>query len=280
MNFFAPFYGGLLHHDHSIIGNPLQAEGFAYLGLGLMLMLTFAIYLASKFLQKLYQNHWLLFWLGVGFVVYASYGLIYWGTIPLVISPMPHFFLTDDFRTNGRFFWTPWYMLMTFALTTVLHSKQSPSRKLLIMIILTLIQLIDTAGYTVQAKTNLKTAMQKQFLPQETVIEHLISQSKIVIYTPRANCPHSPASFPLMVSSQFLAALNHTPINTAYTAHTVISKSCPANFVPQLYPQLWISERHSTSQEIQQALKTQPQACQIIENGYYCLIHSPLQSPS
>ncbi len=276
MNLLAPFYGGILSQYQSLIGYPGQDEGFAYLGVGLNIMLLSALALTRTQLKHIAQSYFALFALMIFFFVYAIYGNLFLGHIYLLTLPLPHsFFLTDTFETNGRFFWPCFYILLSFGIATLL--KKAPRTALIFLPLLTILQLFDTAGYT-HAMQNRLTQNMSPPTSQQQAIAQLMQKSKIIIYSPTIKCKTlSKTSYLLLIQTQLLAAQNHIPINTAYTAHFMKTAICEDDTLQfqNLYPQLLISETGSPSPAIQTLLQTKAGTCQIIENGYYCLIQHP-----
>ena len=272
MNLVAPIYGGALHHDQSLIAGPGQKEGFAYMGLGLILMIPIALYCIRRSFLRLIRAYGSLLILALCFFIYAIYGLISWGHLIIAHYQTPLFFITYSFRMNGRFFWPCMYILMSFAIATLL--KKNPKRACFVLPILLALQLFDTAGYTHDVRLNLQTAMQP-FPESKQQIMAIMRQSKIVIYQPVMNCLSlTPDADHLLIQTQYLAAYSHIPMNTAYTAHYIQEINCPDDSLrfKTIHPQLLVSDTEVPSAPIQKLLKKQSHDCKIIENGYYCLV--------
>ncbi|MCX7123843.1 MAG: hypothetical protein NTV32_09340, partial [Gammaproteobacteria bacterium] len=271
MNLLAPFYGGMFFHDQSVMAGPGQKEGFAYMGLGLILLFPIALYCVRGRFRSLMHTYRGLLILMLLFFIYAIYGLIALGHWVIAHYTSPLFFLTYSFRMNGRFFWPCIYIFMSFSIVALL--KKAPKSACVVLPLLIVLQLFDTAGYARDLRSNLQTVMHP-FSEHQQQIMALMRQSKIVIYQPVMNClSMTPNADHLLIQTQYLAAYTHTPMNTAYTAHYVQEINCPDDTLrfKHIYPQLLVSDIEAPSVEIQTLLQSDPRACKMIDHGYYCL---------
>ncbi len=270
MNLLAPVYGGWLFHDRALLALPTQWEGFAYLGWGLILMFILACFLQRASLRTLCKNYRPLLIATFLLFIFAIYGSIDLGSIHIIRIGAPHFFLTYDFRTNGRFFWPCFYLIMGFSLKSVLSKR--PNASLLILPALLLVQVFDTSGYTLIAKAALTQNMQAPSA-QIQAISALVQQSQAVVIYPPMACPYTnEGNLALM---QYLAAKAGVPINTAYTAHFESSDHChdEAPLFAKKAALLLVSPLTTPSETIKQQLKTAPSNCQIIGAIFYCLVN-------
>ena len=271
MNLLAPVNGGVFD-TRSWIG-PAQGEGFAYLGLGLIIMIVFALVLTKNRFKAAAQQYRPLLMVGLFFFIYAIYGSIYLGTIKIIQWGAPHFFLTYAFRTNGRFFWPCSYILLGFAVATLL--AKIPRKACLILPMLIALQLFDTSGYTKGVKSILESNMQP-FSEQQKLILKLIQQSKMVIFYPKMHCPgFDIPAYILLIQTQLLSAREQVPFNTVYAAHVDNPGSCTdqAGQFKALTPQLLVANQTLPSPTMQMLLRTAPQDCQITGGAYYCLFN-------
>ena len=268
MNLLSPFYGGWLAHDQNLVAYPAQQEGFAYLGLGLMAMLGLAIILNFQALNVLTKRYWALIGTGILFFVIATLSHVYIGHYRVMVYQTPVFFLTGDFRTNGRFFWPTWYILMSLGILGLLRGQRT--RIPLLILLLILLQLFDVSGYL----KSIKNSLRSDFTPSAVnpSIQASLRESKIAVFYPKMACPNmTPTDYQLLASTQLLTSRANLPINTAYIAH-FISPNCgdDAPLFPQLNPKLLVSSVDNPSPTIQTLLKTSPHACQLINTVYYC----------
>ncbi len=273
MNFLAPLYGGYFAHGSIFIWR-YQEEGFAYLGLGLIALIGYAFYLLKAQFQTVMYAYWSLFWLSILFLIYATYGSIDFGHFELVRYRVPFFFLTEDFLANGRFFWPCTYILLSFAVATLL--KKAPKMACIVLPGLLALQLFDVSPYTAGVKASLQNIFVSNNTPANIMIMSKMKQAKLIIYYPRFNCnTMSKQEYALLIQTQLLAAYSHTPINTAYTAHAGIAgpQNCGDDSpkLAAMSPQLLIAEVADPSPTMRNILRTDPAKCSVIGAVYYCV---------
>ena len=269
MNLSAPVYGGVLFHDQPLLAYHEQYEGFAYLGWGLIILIVIALFLTHGRFKQLLGAYRPLLIASLALFIYAIYGSIYLGTIKIAQFGAPHFFLTYDFRANGRFFWPCSYVLLIFAVATML--QRAPRWACWLIPILLVLQFFDIAGYTHDAKVVLAKDMSAP-APQTQVISKLIQQSKIVIFYPEMACP-ALLGYDLLAQTQLLSAKAGIPINTTYTTHFESNTHCQdqSGQFKNLRPALLISPVSAPSPTILTLLKNTPTRCQVINQVYYCM---------
>lgn len=271
MNLLAPVYGGWLTHDQYLVSSG-RSEVFAYMGLGLVLLICIALFLQRKRLTLLFKQYRALCWVGVGFFVYSIYGALYFGSHPLLIYGVPHFFLTCDFRVSGRFFYPLAYMLMTFSVVSVLNKR--PKLAVFVLPFLLLIQFAEDAFYFKSAEETLQTMYTPLPItnPNSIEIAHWIAEAKIVVFYPKNSCPTMQGlELQTLTDLQLASAKQDVPINSAYLAH-FRSPSCgdDAHAFPHLNPKLLVSTVETPSPTIVQLLKQDPAVCKTLGQVYYC----------
>ncbi len=261
---------------------PEQDDAIAYLGAGLIALILIAIFLSKSQFKKLAQKYYSLLVIGLLFFIYAVYGHIDWGKHELINLPALRFFITYDFRSNGRFFWPCTYILLCFALVTVL--KKTPKTACFILPLLIVAQIFDLHPYFKSTQQSLNSAFQiSGTASTDTEIMAKMTQSKLIVYYPRLGCNQiNVQEYNLLITTQELASRTHTPMNTAYTAHAggkrerkICDDDSPRfNYI---YPQLLVSDTDRPSPTMINVLHSDPTKCKIIGQGYYCL-YSPIES--
>lgn len=123
-NLAAPFCGGYFLHC-SFDGTGGQGEGFAYLGLGILGLLSITmVYWCSK-IKIIAKPHLPMLLMIFSYVIYALSNHIYLGDHLLFDNPLLNILkpLSDTFRASGRFFWPAFYGLIFIALLGILTLK-------------------------------------------------------------------------------------------------------------------------------------------------------------
>ncbi len=123
-NGYAKFFGELK------MQNPMQYDGFAYLGCGFLALIVFSFfYFLKNYLQTLtlIKRHYFLLIFLVGFVVFAITKNVTLGESIVLSYPSPHFVdvLGGFFRAPARFFWPTYYFVLitTCVVVTKLNVK-------------------------------------------------------------------------------------------------------------------------------------------------------------
>lgn len=125
-----------------------QGEGFAYLGLGTLLLLLWALPVLLAGTARVAWRRWLP--LTVVCLLMATFALshrITVGSTVLLELPLPHWgaLLGGAFRASGRFVWPLVYLLLVVALWSV--SRLQPARVGAVLLgIAVAVQFADTAG--------------------------------------------------------------------------------------------------------------------------------------
>ncbi len=282
MNLLAPFYGGYFGTGNIDL-NPFQEEGFSYLGLGLMALclITVAAF-SKKELHTLLKRHKNLLIVALLFLIYALYGHLGVGKLELINLPTPkNCFITWDFRSNGRFFWPCFYLLMSFAIGGLI--KQAPKAACIILPLGLIVQLWDVSGYFASTRAHLKTVFSiSNTLQADQAIIHQMQQSTLVIYYPKFDCDMSYSEYHLLIKTQELAAIAGVPINTAYVAHVNAAVEKPrcgddSPKYPEHSPQLLVAEPNHLSPTMRHLLARHPKQCKLIAGNEYCLEHKPVR---
>lgn len=209
-NLAAPFCGGSL--CTFVDGTGGQYEGYAYLGLGLLLVLLVAVVTRPGEAWRLVRSHGWLVLLMAGFTVYAMSNKIVWQHHILIHLPpvavLDH--LTGTFRTAGRFIWPAIYGLLFAGLYLLL--KRRDALAVLVVTAGVVIQLYDVRA--VQA-----TVWEKAHLPGHSLEKPWLAafqQAKGLYLFPAYGC--GKVKDDSILKYQYRAAYSGTPINTGYMA--------------------------------------------------------------
>ncbi len=128
-----------------------QYEGYAYLGFGVMALCLFAFVGALIFRQCKALDRRELVFVAVAFaaLVVASCGvLVSFDDTVLFRIPYPHIFnkIWSTFRSNGRFIWGAWDVLVIAVLVGVLVKYPKIAARMIIVVCVVL-QIVDLRGY-------------------------------------------------------------------------------------------------------------------------------------
>lgn len=133
-----------------------QYEGFAYLGLGMLILLIMAVLGIAGLLfierpklspVKYFREHYrqfLMLVLFALFVILASGPIFTFGGYKIIGIPLPGVIgkIADIFRSNGRFIWVSFYVLM-LAVIVIADRIMRKSMKMVILVAALIIQIID-----------------------------------------------------------------------------------------------------------------------------------------
>ena len=127
MNLLAPVCSGELGYFYECAydGTGGQYEGLNYFGLGVLLLLAFAMatqWFTVKALPRRYPG---LTVLSIVFLLYALSNVIYVGSHRVLSYPLPSFVdpLTGTFRASGRFFWVVGYLALFSTIAALLTER-------------------------------------------------------------------------------------------------------------------------------------------------------------
>lgn len=124
MNLLSPFCGGRVALCNGM-RDAQQGEGLNYFGLGLLLLLPFAIAAASLRARELVRRYPALLLVMLMLALYAFSNRIYWGQHKVLSYDLHSAFnpLIGTFRASGRFFWPVGYLVLFATLAVVLKRR-------------------------------------------------------------------------------------------------------------------------------------------------------------
>jgi uncharacterized protein DUF6311 len=219
MNVLAPVYpspGSLLGRwfrgDPDATGG--QYEGFNYLGLGLLLLLPLALWLARSDLRRLFRVHWPLAAACGALTLWSFSNHVYLGHRLVLSLPSPPEILTQ-FRAPGRFFWPVTYTLLVFAVVAVAKAGRV---WWLALAAAAAIQWADAAGNRGGIQRVLENAQHRR-LDKAAWVE-AIRRHDLVQFVPSWECA-TPEQRSLATEIGYLASIPRTAISSVYTARPV-----------------------------------------------------------
>ncbi|MGE5182815.1 MAG: DUF6311 domain-containing protein [Acidobacteriota bacterium] len=149
LSWLVPLHSGIAGDGRwiaNVMATPWQYEGYAYLGLG-CLMLLVALLPEARTLRGVIARHAWLFAAVVACCVLALSNHVYFGSHELVAYPIPRLlgWIPRQFRSPGRFVWLPTYVLVIFLLHRGL-TRFGRGRRFAVMIVAVAVQLADARG--------------------------------------------------------------------------------------------------------------------------------------
>jgi hypothetical protein len=229
MNLLTPVVPQLssLFNMHTIIdATGGQYEGYNYLGAGFLLLLFFAIVLATRADFRFLRSH-AIFMLGLlCCVLFALSNVAYVGKYLLWSISVPDYLAA--FRSSGRFIWPVTYFLLAFALFA-LKGKPAPVR-LFIVIACIGLQWADTRELSTGIWNTGHNTGRPESREDTATIRKLMAQHAGVHIEPDFDCrPTSKLGKEAMQDVAWLAALESKPINSMHFARSPIDSTCDIN---------------------------------------------------
>lgn len=154
--------------------NDFQYEGFAYLGLGMLLLVLLLAFIGIGFLtvkkirvKQFATQHYrmlLVVLLFLLFVLLSVCPIVSINSRRIVSLPLPGRLrdLANIFRSNGRFIWVAFYLLMLAAIT-VPDRVAKPKWKLPVLLLAVALQIVDLAPTVAQKQAYFNSEERKQY---------------------------------------------------------------------------------------------------------------------
>jgi hypothetical protein len=218
---FVPVRGGILG-DGTWIANveaaPFQYEGYAYLGLGyLILVLLFLPRLRT--LAAVFKQHAFLCAALVAVSLFALSNHVWWGSHRIVSYAFPSKlqWISQQYRAPGRFVWFPMYVVMLFLLHGAL-SRFTAGWKLLVVPVVLIVQLADAWGDW-KYRRRVTRAPFPPHLDLDAWRKLVHAHDSLFIF-PSYDCIFDETLFAYRVSEelQYLASERALPMNGVYSA--------------------------------------------------------------
>jgi len=204
----------------------LQAEGYQYLGAGLILLLCVCLISAclstrTQFLRR----HWGLVLCAVAITLLALSNRVFIGAHKVLdLGPVPPFM--DQLRASGRLFWVVTYIMLVGAVAAI--GRLMPRwAATFILLVLAYVQFADTRTTRFSLRATMHGGAQKT-LPLDTArVETLLSHHQHLVLSPLFGCG---ADWADREFQQLLLAAprNHITVNTTYVARYPELPDCDA----------------------------------------------------
>lgn len=125
-------------------------EGINYLGLGVMAIIAivfFTAYLRDRPFKKSIKDHIFLFLLCILLFLYALSNNITLGTQQIIGITLPKLLdgVTEAFRSSGRFFWVPFYVIIAVSVSS-LYSYFNKYLAIVFIVMMSFVQIYDIHG--------------------------------------------------------------------------------------------------------------------------------------
>lgn len=197
---------------------PYQYDGYAYLGIGILALL--AVFLPHvRLLNGVIRRHPVLFVVIVGCSLFALSNHVYFGSHEILEYRIPRFFrfISNQFRSPGRFVWVPTYAVILFLLHWA-YTRFATGRRFAIIAVAALLQVVDATGEW--ARQTATTSHRHAGLVLDAW-RPLIHAHRAVMILPPYPCVLDEKREGLDAASweiQFLASQRALPINGTYCA--------------------------------------------------------------
>lgn len=198
----------------------LEYEGFAYLGLGTLLLLACALPGSWVWLRRNANHHIFAIALLVLLFLFAVSNQVHLGSHLLLSIPLPAWLdrILATFRSSGRFFWPVGYALMAFGLLQVLRNFR-PGIALGILVIAAIVQLIDVGPLRALVAASAATPRAAVIDRQQTA--GFIRESRAVMVFPTFGCvvkAMDGGARPVLPADELLALTSRDPFSSPRVA--------------------------------------------------------------
>jgi hypothetical protein len=215
MNLLAPFHGGTFIKIPNA-EMPGQYEGFNYLGLGLITLFVYALYLRKRYDPLFFKRHRTMLILLILFFLYSLSCKIYIGEFKIASIHYPSFLdtLVHQFRASGRFFWPVGYAIAIFSVVMVF--RHAPKMKVAILLIGVLLQIADLQERHILL-TNTASRKTTDIIDLKNWKNVIGDEVKHIYFYPKFRCSKLPPHDSILPSMLY-ASQNKLTLNTGYIA--------------------------------------------------------------
>ncbi|MDX2109257.1 MAG: DUF6311 domain-containing protein [Verrucomicrobiota bacterium] len=218
MNLLSPFWpqwSGLFKIVSPFAPPLIQWEGFIYLGLGIIIILSLSLLVEFRHWVRLIRENWGVIVILILLVVFSLSDNIYLSKYKILEYNMPFKSLCDQFRSSGRFIWPVGYTVMFFALHIVIKRFY---RWIAYVLLITcgVLQHIDSRGANVAGSKCIPLASEDEIHYWQS-IEKTIMAHKVIYLFPYYGCHDAYVNY-RTVQIAYLASIHNLPFNAAYLA--------------------------------------------------------------
>ena len=220
MNALAPFTGGkLVALSYTQVEG--QGEGFNYLGLGVLLLFSYALYLNWKCKSGYFKRHIHVLFLMILFTVYSLSYRIYVGSAHVANIFYPSFLdpLLTQFRASGRFFWPVAYAIIIFSVVSVI--RLGGRRGAVVLAVLLFVQIFDLSDRVRHFSAHVNSEGRKVLDTQ--ALDEKLDVFTHIYYYPKFRCPTAISPHELLLPMMLYAATHEKNFNTGYIARNAAS---------------------------------------------------------
>lgn len=203
----------------NVLAAQFQYEGWAYLGLGVLVLVAWSL-ASSRALLGAIRHHRLLFALLVATWLLSLSSSIYFGSHLVVdyeFPPMLHW-IPDQFRAPGRFVWLPMYAVVIYVLHRAMVRFAS-GWKLLVLPVLAAVQLVDVSATWAWTLDPTEQGPREDLIGIERWRPLVLAHDQVRVM-PSYVCTldGTPHIDQVSLEIEFLASLRALPINGVYSA--------------------------------------------------------------
>lgn len=161
-------------------GTPGQHEGFAYFGLGLLIIIGISLvlelysFIKEKKILKINSQAVVLIIIAIASTIFAIATEYMWGDIKLLSIPIPEKIaeIWAIFRATGRYIWILWYLIAIYSIKAVSKLCVYWREKLhcigtFVLILCTGIQLLDMSEVLANKNENYSTKVEYEYIEAE-----------------------------------------------------------------------------------------------------------------
>lgn len=216
MNLLSPFSGGnIIKVIYPEV--PGQYEGFNYLGLGVILLCFYNLYLLKRLNINIFSKHKYMLVLLVLFFIYSLSYKIYFGNVQVLEVNYPSILepLVMQFRASGRFFWPVGYAIIIFAVVIIMKINNR-GISILLLIIALFIQIIDLKQRTKILKETANREENK-ILDYEK-FQNYIGDTKKIYFYPKFRCAKVSSPQDTLLPIMLFSSEKKIKLNTGYIA--------------------------------------------------------------
>ena len=219
LSFINPMYGSALLRE--LPAGSGQYEGFAYLGLGLIVALIGIFFLSFQRKSHFYsRDYFVLIFILVGYFIFALSNVIQIGPHRVTLFNLKHVpELTNVlgvFRSSGRFIWPVFYFVQFFILLEIYDAFSNfPAKRNVILLALLILQIFDNS-YLIER-------VRKQWADSASITMHSNLKNEFWSSLTKINVNHlfllhDIRDDALKINFAYIALKNHITINNAQVA--------------------------------------------------------------
>jgi len=223
MNLLGPLTGGrLLQFQHAVASDG-QGEGFAYVGVFVLIAAVWAVALRRRADPGFWNRHRALTLTLAFTTCFALSNIVYLGPVELFHLDLPDWTekATTTLRSSGRFFWPVGYAVTAFTVIS-LQRYLAPWRAAVVLLALLYLQFWDLAPHRQRVRESVSVGAQERL--HETLWSGFLGKDfKALQVYPPFGCNKGPALQTLLPTMMY-AVKHQMTVSTGYVAR--VKKPC------------------------------------------------------